>query len=219
MRVSSTRLVFGLPVACADRVCGEVLGVYLHPATWRITHLVVHERHGHGLARLVPMVLVASIDERIELKCSSAQFERLDFDDEGPRVSGAGDSVAYGGDQMTSLPLLDDKTVSIDRSNSDSTDAFARDLGHTNIPRGQLHVRGDAHIDASDGRVGTLRGLVVDVATATVSHLLVDRGHLLNRREVTVPIAMIEATADSLHATASSRVHLGVPRPGSDREA
>jgi hypothetical protein len=91
MRHSAARLDFGLSVACTDGVCGEMLGAYLQPTTWRITHVAVGGRHQHGLERLVPVELIASFGQQIEIRCTTHQFDHLDFADEGP-IGGGVDS-------------------------------------------------------------------------------------------------------------------------------
>jgi hypothetical protein len=205
VRRGSARLDFGSPVVCTDGACGEILAVQLHSTTWRISHVIVRGRHEHGLERLVPVMLIASVGQQIEIDCTTDQFDRLDFFDEGAIARGLDNVPTYGTDQMSSLPLIDDKRVSIDPGNSDGSGAVAQGVGYANVPEGQLDVRIGARIDALDGHVGTLRGLVVELPEATVSFLFVAGGHLFGRREVPVPVAIIEAGTDALRVNASKR--------------
>jgi hypothetical protein len=211
MRRSSARLGFGSPVIGTDGGCGQVLGVHLQPTTWRITHLAVRGRHEHGLERLVPMQLVGSIDQEVTILCSTHQFDLLDFSDEGPMGGGGDSSSINGADQMSSLPLIDDKRVSIDPGNADGSGAFAPGAGYPNVPRGQLHVRSGARIDTLDGHLGALKSLVVDLPEATISYLIVDRGHLFGKSEVAVPVAMLLANGDAIQVNASKSVVEAMP--------
>jgi hypothetical protein len=210
MTRSTAHLDFGSLAQSTEGPCGAIVGVYLHP-TWRITHIVVHGRHEHGLERLVPMVLVTSIDRRVELSCTTEQFDRLGFSDEGLPGGDVGSSSAYGADQMTPLPLIDDKRVSISPSYSEDVASFAQALGNANVPRGQVQLRSGVRIDALDGHLGSLRGLEIDFPNATVVGLVVDGGHFYIRREISVPVATIEMTGNEIRVNAlkHSFEHLG----------
>src|SRR5579871_3864608 len=71
-------LVIGSDVRCSDGFRAELIGVVLDPAAGTVTHLAVEPKGRVGLARLVPMDLVAATTAgRIELRCDQAEFTEL----------------------------------------------------------------------------------------------------------------------------------------------
>src|SRR5208283_4580887 len=68
----------GAGVSCTDGVGGKVTYVVVDPLARAVTHLVVEPKHRHGAARLVPLDLVDATTGEIRLRCSLAEFEKLD---------------------------------------------------------------------------------------------------------------------------------------------
>src|SRR5208282_4137682 len=68
----------GAGASCTDGVGGKVTCVVVDPLARAITHLVVEPKHWHGAARLVPLDLVDATTGDIRLRCSLAEFEKLD---------------------------------------------------------------------------------------------------------------------------------------------
>ena len=50
--------------------------------------------------------------------------------------------------------------------------------------------RGD-HVEASDGPIGRVQGLIVDPADHHVTHVLLDEGHLWGEKRVAIPIGAV----------------------------
>ena len=73
-----TEFTLGARASCSDGFCGEVIRTILDPATRTITHLVIEPRHKQEEGRLVPLELVETAGGEIRLRCSLAEFERLD---------------------------------------------------------------------------------------------------------------------------------------------
>ena len=53
-----------------------------NPVTDTVTHLAVAPKHHKGIGRLVPVDLVEASDQTIRLRCTIAEFERLDSAEE-----------------------------------------------------------------------------------------------------------------------------------------
>ena len=66
------------------------------------------------------------------------------------------------------------------------------------LPEAELPVHSGAHVDASDGRVGRVDAFQVDDATGAITHLVLRRGHLWGKREITVPSSAIDHVADDV---------------------
>jgi hypothetical protein len=73
-----TPITIGADVACTDGVCGKVRRLLIDPRARTVTHLVVNGRQFQG--RLVPLNLVDvnATTGQIRLRCTIAEFERLD---------------------------------------------------------------------------------------------------------------------------------------------
>ena len=68
----------GAGASGSDGACGEVTRVVVDPLTRTVTHLVVEPKHRHGYGRLVPLDIVDATAGEIRLRCTLAEFERLD---------------------------------------------------------------------------------------------------------------------------------------------
>ena len=85
-----TEFTLGASASCTDGHCGEVVRTILDPATRTITHLVIEPRHRGAEGRLVPLHLVDAAGGEIRLRCSLAEFERLEPAEEVDLVDDAG---------------------------------------------------------------------------------------------------------------------------------
>jgi hypothetical protein len=47
-------------------------------------------------------------------------------------------------------------------------------------------------VQATDGEAGTVTALVVDGDSSHVTHILMERGHLWGKKEVTVPLSAVD---------------------------
>jgi hypothetical protein len=59
------------------------------------------------------------------------------------------------------------------------------------VPAGEVRIRRGERVAASDGHIGHVRGLVVDPADETVTHVLLDEGHLWGHKRVAIPIGAV----------------------------
>jgi hypothetical protein len=104
-------LVFklGSDVRCADGDCGQIKSVVIAPGEDAVTHLVVEPAHEQGLAKLVPLRLVdtalspASSGE-VRLRCSVAEYGRLDPAEATYFSPGVEGDPAYRTEPMASWP-------------------------------------------------------------------------------------------------------------------
>ena len=59
------------------------------------------------------------------------------------------------------------------------------------IPPGEVDVRRDLTVCATDGEIGQAQGLVVEPAGHHVTHVLLQERHLWGRKEVAIPISAV----------------------------
>jgi len=170
----------GAGVSCSDGDCGRLHRIIMDPATRALTHLVVG-RDTHA-ARLVPASMVGTADaDGIVLTCTAAGFDMLEPAEAaemvqptastGGPVTGGG--ALGGGYRAPSKPDV----ITYDR-----------------VPAGEVQLCPGERLHAADGDIGHIKGLMAD-PDHRVTHILLDEGHLWNRKEVAVPIRnVVDAT-------------------------
>jgi len=72
-----TEFTVGVRTECSDGYCGQLSRITTDPATRKITHLVIKPEHRRQSDRLVPVELVDMTAGDISLRCTLAEFEKL----------------------------------------------------------------------------------------------------------------------------------------------
>jgi hypothetical protein len=161
----------------------------IDPAARMITHLVVEPKHRRQPGRLVPLELIDSARGEIRLRCSVAEFDRLDLaeqtefvqDDGGGDLSGeAGPVQGAGGGPLSGMGT----PIGIPHA--------ARTTVQDAVPKGEMEVGHDEGVHALDGEVGRIRGFLLDPGTGQVTHVLLQEGHLWGRKEVAIPMSAVK---------------------------
>ena len=86
-----------------DGACGEVSRVVVDPVARAVTHLVVEPDGRQAPAGLCPD-LVDSTGGELRLRCTLAEFEKLDAAEETQFVPGTRGYEAYGPEQVLAWP-------------------------------------------------------------------------------------------------------------------
>lgn len=189
-----TRFEIGAAVRCVDGVCGKLLSVVVDPVARVMTHLVVEPEHRWGLGRLIPLEQVSGTNGAkadVQLRCTLAEFERYESAEETEFLTEAGAEWGYDGQVMTwpyyGLGL--GRLGGLDDYGGNAPQPIVYDK----LPVGEVAVRRGQAVEATDGRIGKVQGLVIDPSDGHVTHLLLAEGHLWGRREVTLPISAVES--------------------------
>jgi sporulation protein YlmC with PRC-barrel domain len=188
------RLELGTPVRCTDKPYGELADVVVDPISKRVTHLVVRPSHQEALeTRLVPIELVEGGDEasEISLRCTVEDVNRLEPVQEYAylrlRESAANDpNWDIGVQDVLASPYYEaDPGLGYT--------GYPPDLGLTydRVPKGEVEIRRSSDVySADEHHLGEVDGFLVD-GDAHITHLILERGHLWGRREVTIPIGAV----------------------------
>jgi hypothetical protein len=173
----------GMGVRCSDGEAGEILALVTNPLHRRLAHVAVGDEHEPTEARLVPVELVESVSGGVvQLTVTREELAGLpEFHDvEFVPYLGAGDPSAtlawpyYG--TPSEIPAVVDR-----------------------VPAGEVEIRRGDHVQASDGGIGHVEGLVAD-ADGLITHVLLQEGHLWTKREVAIPVGSVEKIdADGIH--------------------
>ena len=86
--MAGEQFTIGARASCTDGHCGEVRRLIIDPATETVTHLVIQPGHRQEAGRLVPVHLVETTDGEIRLRCTRADFDKLDHAAERDMVAG-----------------------------------------------------------------------------------------------------------------------------------
>lgn len=168
----------GTDASCTDGACGQVSRIILNPAAREVTHLAVDPRHRHGQARLVPVDLLDATAGQIRLRCTLAEFQAL-----------------RPARETESVPDLDPTG-----HHHSTTDRFRlpsllsegpREVTVDSVPYGEVDIRRELAVCATDGEVGRVQGLVVEPGGHGVTHVLLQRRHMWGRTEVAIPISAV----------------------------
>jgi sporulation protein YlmC with PRC-barrel domain len=207
------RLELGKPVRCSDDDdFGTLADVVIDPTTKRITHLVVDPRHEEMTgARLVPVELAQSGDNdsnSISLNCTVAEAAKL------PDVH----EFAYL--RLGEFPLEDpDWDVGVqdvlatpyyEATGFGSGGEMPTNVGVTydRIPKGEVEIRRSSPVFSGDQHhLGHVDGFVVE--EDHVTHLVLERGHLWGRREVTIPIGAVSKVENDAVSLSLSKDEVG----------
>jgi sporulation protein YlmC with PRC-barrel domain len=182
-------------VQCADRPGGRSTTIILNPVSNEITHVVVKDRSEEYLIPLDE--IVESGPQHIQLRITYEEmirhqrFVKMQF---------------LGQEDMQ----LDVSTMMV-AAESDATwwpyttveDHYADVYGQAEqVPHDELAIHRGAHVEASDGHIGTVDEFVVNPVNNHITHLVLRRGHLWGQKDVTIPISEIDHIGpDTVHLT------------------
>ena len=184
-----TEFTIGADAICTDGDCGHVTRVVVDPVARTVTHLVVEPKHRSGLGKLVPLDIVAATAEVVRLHCTLDEFDRLEPAEETRFLPGSnGGYGGYGLGQAVFWPYFARSSFGV--AGGGIADAFDPVVYDT-VPLGEVTVRRDEQVSATDGEIGRVQGLVIDPRTHHVTHLLLQEGHLWGRKEVAIPISAV----------------------------
>jgi hypothetical protein len=205
--MSESDFVIGSEVSCRDGACGELRRVVVDPVARVLTHLVVEPKHRSGGGHLVPIDLVDKEAPKIQLTCTSAEFDALDDAEETRFLTGASGQWGYPQEHILSWPYygIGGAQLGIGGMGTGSLGmgggmgmggmvglpARRRSFTEDNVPDGETEIRRGEPVHATDGEIGRVKGLVIDPSDYAVTHVLPDEGHLWGKKTVAIPIAAV----------------------------
>jgi sporulation protein YlmC with PRC-barrel domain len=176
----------GADARCTDGACGQVSRIIVNPATREVTHLAVDPKHRHGPGRLVPVDLADATTGQIRLRCTLAEFQAL--------------RPARETEAVPDLDPTGHASIAPSQMNWFTWGNVARGSGQAgapqevtvdSVPSGEVDVRRELTVCATDGEIGQVQGLVVEPGGHHVTHVLLQEGHLWGRKEVAIPIGAV----------------------------
>ena len=196
---SDVQYTIGAHVRCTDGEVGHLIWVVADRGTspWVITHLVVEPAHRSGLGRLVPLSDVSGVDPdsgAIALTVTKKEFEQLDSAEFTEFVPGSEAYDTYGPAQFVTRPYYADE---INLSGNAVPETALTVTSDAPLPDGDRGVAVHAvAAHATDGAIGHVDGLVIDPGTHQVTHVLLQEGHLWDRKDVAIPLSAVRDLDD-----------------------
>jgi sporulation protein YlmC with PRC-barrel domain len=191
----TAQFVIGADVSCTDGPCGQVTRVVVDPVARTVTHLVVEPRHRQGLGRLVPLDLISGTAARIRLRCTRAEFAQLVSAEETQFIPGTAGYAAYGPGQVLAWPYYGLGAMGT-TAIPDGPGPAEQLVTYDSVPAGEVAVHRGDHVQATDGAIGRVQGLVVEPRSHRVTHVLLAEGHLWGRQDVAIPVSAVRRTDD-----------------------
>jgi sporulation protein YlmC with PRC-barrel domain len=185
------QFAIGAKASASDGVCGEVSRLVMDPVALTVTHLVIEPKHRREPGRLVPVHLVDTTTGQIRLRCSIAEFGKLDLAEETDLEEGADYGGGYGQAEAVQgyggMGGIGASGMGIGMGLGHSTPVVVHDV----VPLGEVDVQRGESVHALDGEIGKVQGFLVDPDDHHVTHVLLQEGHVWGRKEVSIPISAV----------------------------
>lgn len=199
-------LRIGTDATCADGACGQLSRIIVNPVAREVTHLAVDPKHRDHPGRLVPVDLVDTTTRRIRLRCTLAEFRTL-----------------RPAEQTESVPNLDPggrRRSTRDRFHLPSPPQGRQEVTVDYVPDGEVDIRRELTVRATDGEIGQVQGLVLEPGGHHVTHVLLQKRHLWGRTEVAIPIDAVTKIGTLLvHLSLTKHQVKTLPPVNSDHSA
>jgi hypothetical protein len=181
----------GAEASASDGVCGEVSRLVMDPVALTVTHLVIEPKHRRESGRLVPVHLVDTTTGQIRLRCTTAEFDKLDPAEEIDQVEGLDYGGGYGQAEAVQgyggMGGIGATGMGIGMGVGHNAPVVVQDV----VPLGEVDVQRGESVHALDGEIGKVQGFLVDPGDNRVTHVLLQEGHLWGRKEVSIPISAV----------------------------
>jgi hypothetical protein len=162
----------------------------MDPVALTVTHLVIEPKHRRDSGRLVPVHLVDTTTGQIRLRCTTAEFDKLDPAEEVDQVEGLDYGGGYGQAEAVQgygMGGIGATGMGIGMGLGHNTPVVVHDV----VPLGEIDVQRGERVHALDGEIGQVQGFLVDPGDNHVTHVLLQEGHLWGRKEVSIPISAV----------------------------
>lgn len=195
------RLHLETPIQLADETECELLDVVIDPAHKVVTHLVVSLAHRQRLSRLVP-IDDAQVDSSgvLGITASRDDFERYPYVESSTFVGidepiAVEDGWEIGIERVLTLPSFSSELPGMGMP----FDSFV-EVAYDVIPEHTVELRRESvvYLDGGD-RCGHVEGFVI-ASGGNVTHVVLRRGHLWGKRDISIPIGSIKRIGlDEVH--------------------
>jgi sporulation protein YlmC with PRC-barrel domain len=188
----TTQFTIGTEASGSDGAVGTLARVIVDPTVEEVTHLVIEPEHRPDLG----MYWVSSAG--ISLRCTKVEFENLDPAEDTQYIPSTDAYQGYGPGQIGFMPYYGLGGGAILPGVELGPGVGAQFVATDSIPLGEVEISRGQPVQATDGDIGRVQGLVIDPASRHVTHVLLQEGHLWGKKEVAIPIGAIASTRDGI---------------------
>jgi sporulation protein YlmC with PRC-barrel domain len=167
-------------VQCKDAPAGHTTSVIIDPQTKIVTHIVVETKTFPKEEHIVPIDLIEeTTPTKINLHCKRTEVENMEvfLDHEFIHVNTP--IMKYASQSYVMWPYVEPEQHYVD-------------VVHEHIPPGELALHRGAKVVATDGPVGQIDELLVEPEQGHITHIVLRKGHLWGKKDVTIPIPDID---------------------------
>lgn len=177
-------LTLNVDVECPEGKLGRATYLIVNPISREATHLVVRDGVLGGKERLLPISWITkSNHEQIMVRCSMADWQKAEPFVETEFVK-------------TGMPeYVNDGYVWPYVISTGITEEYKK-VKHKHIPQHTRELRRGSPVEASDGRIGKVEELIVDAQHKQITHLVLSEGHLLDKKDIVIPVHAIQEIED-----------------------
>jgi|SRR5580658_2373387 sporulation protein YlmC with PRC-barrel domain len=201
------QFTIGAAVSGTDGAIGKVSRVVVDPIAKVVTHLIVEPTHDLDVSRLVPLSLIDSATpDEIKLNCTKAAFGQLEVAEETHFLPGEPGDPSYQPGESVTWPYY---TLAVESGGFGpggiGVGGLPLPLTYDKLPPGEVGVRRGERVHATDGEIGRVQGLVIDASDHHVTHVLLQEGHLWDRKDVAIPISAVTKVDDGIQLNISKQ--------------
>jgi sporulation protein YlmC with PRC-barrel domain len=184
-------LRIGADASCSDAACGQVSRIIVNPATGEVTHLAVGQKHRNDPGRLVPVDLVDATAGQLRLRCTLAEFQALQPARKTEAVPDLDPTGHQDSSRIVNFLPASTGAVWLRAGRGPGRPQAPQEVTVDSVPFGEVAVRRELTVCATDGEIGQVQGLVVEPGGHRVTHVLLQEGHMLGRKEAAIPIGAV----------------------------
>jgi hypothetical protein len=194
------RLELGAHARCTDGAIRELIDLVVDAGSRSVTHLVLQPADDPDAARLVPVGLASAGGDgkEISLRCTGTELEQMPLVHEHTYL-GPGARPEEPKDDNWDVGIQDMQVVP-----DYAPEPFAVELAqetiisYDRVPKGEIELRHASSVySADEHHLGSVDGVVVDEA-GVIGHLLLQRGHLWWKREISIPASAVSQLANDM---------------------
>lgn len=167
-------------IECTDGECGKTDAVIVDPRSKKVTHIIVR---GDDIpeGRMVGIEVISeTTEEVIYLNCSVSELAEMEIFTKTQYVkTNVPADVYYDVYNMPYVQPMSTGTVEVP-------------IDEELIPPGELAIHRGTPVEATDGYIGDIGEFLIDPESGKISHLVLLKGHLWGRKEVSLPISVID---------------------------
>ena len=183
-------------VVCVNGECGKSSHIIIERNSQQVTHFVVKTSNlldSHKYLVSIDRV-VRTTPESVALDCTKEELAAMPLFTEMRFLNPITN-------QYEALENFSDEAIASRSSHlmwSDPSmladtgaDIFSIPIEEELIPNGEIAIHRGASVEATDGHIGRIEEFLVDPKDRHLTHLVLQKGHLWHKKELTLPISAI----------------------------